>query len=665
MKLVIAEKPSVAKSIADVIGANTKKDGFFEGEEYIVSWCLGHLVELCEPDAYNDIYKSWRIEDLPILPGVFKTSVVTSTSNQYKILKDLITSDRISELICATDAGREGELIFRLVYNQIKSNKPFKRLWISSMEDIAIKEGFNNLKQGKDFDNLYKSAFARAKADWLVGMNLTRLYSVLYGQNFSVGRVQTPTLAMIVNRDRDINNFQKEKYYTLSIISDEFTLSTGRIDDLATADQLKNLIEDEIEITNVIQKENITSPDLPFDLTTLQRECNKYFGFSAKETLDYAQDLYEKKMITYPRTDSRYLTEDMIDSTINSILSEKDFDAERIKVVFNSKKVTDHHAIIPTASSLQKGLSELSENAAKTYKLILNKLYASFGYPLIENTTKIIAEYDGFEFTSSGTVIENEGFTKYLKEYRSKKSEDIILPNINVGDRIQIKDKELKEKYTQPPKHYTENTLLKSMEVAGSEAIEKGIEVERKGLGTPATRAGIIERLIGVGYVIREKKNLIASDKGKALIDIVSEAVKNPETTAYWENQLAKISTGNFKDDVFIDNICNEIKNVCQNTNVIEKYKKESQNMIGKCPICGNDVLIGKKAYFCANKECDFRIYKEICKAQIDVNLAKELLTNNISSKFLSMKSKAGKSFSAKLKLTDGKIEFEFKGVKK
>ena len=468
----------------------------------------------------------------------------------------------IDTVINACDAGREGESIFRLVYDQVNCKKKMKRLWISSMEDSAIKEGFDHLKDGKDYDNLFESAQARAIADWLVGMNISRLYSCLYKQNYSVGRVQTPTLAMIVKRDDEIANFKKEKYFTVELDLDGFSLSTGRIDDKTVAEQLLNLVGNTIEITDVIQKEKITKPELPFDLTTLQRECNKYFNYSAKQTLDYAQSLYEKKLITYPRTDSRYLTEDMITGTINNIIGKYDFDSGRIKTVFNSKKVTDHHAIIPTASSMNEDLASLPESELKVYKLVLNKLHASVGYPLIETTTKIVAEFDGFEFTSSGKVIIDEGFTKYLKEYVKKKNEDTVFPNVKIGDSIGIKDKEIKEKYTSPVKHFTEDLLLKAMELAGNDALDKNIEVERKGLGTPATRAGIIENLIFKGFVKRDKKNLIATQKGVSLVSIVADSFKSAKTTAQWEIQLTEIAKGKSSRKEFLEAIESEIKEI-------------------------------------------------------------------------------------------------------
>lgn len=560
--LVIAEKPSVAISIAKVIGATKKKDGYYEGNGYKVSWCVGHLIQMANPDAYDEKYANWNISDLPIIPKQYKFEVAKATKKQFNILKKLMNDKEIDTVINACDAGREGESIFRLVYNEAKCKKKMQRLWISSMEDSAIKEGFSNLKNGEDYDKLFESAQARAIADWLVGMNISRLYSCLYRQNYSVGRVQTPTLYMIVKRDEEISNFKKEKYYTVELSMNGFTLSTDKIGDEITAEQLINLIGDNIEITDVIQKEKVTKPDLPFDLTTLQRECNKYFGYSAKQTLDYAQSLYEKKLITYPRTDSRCLTEDMIVSTVNNILGKNDFDTERIKTVFNSKKVTDHHAIIPTVSSLSEDLSSIPDSETKVYRLISNKLHASVGYPLVENTTKIVAEFDGFEFTSSGRVIRDEGFSKYLKEYKSKKNEFIELSDVSIGDVLSIENKEIKEKFTQPPKHFTEDTLLKSMEIAGNEALKKGVEVERKGLGTPATRAGIIENLIYKGFVERDKKNLIATHKGISLVTIVSDTFKSAETTAKWEMELADIAKGKSSKEEFLEAIENEIKEV-------------------------------------------------------------------------------------------------------
>jgi len=567
--LVISEKPSVAISISKVLGATSKKDGYYEGNGYRVSWCVGHLVQMANPESYDEKYMKWNIEDLPIIPKEYKYEVAKATKKQFAILKKLMNDKDVEFVINACDAGREGEAIFRLVYNEAHCKKKMKRLWISSMEDNAIKEGFDNLKDGSFYDNLFESALSRAIADWLIGMNISRLYSCLYNQNYSIGRVQTPTLSMIVDRDDEIANFKKEKYYTVELSMNGFILSTDRIDDEIAAEQLINLVGDKIEITDVIQKEKITKPELPFDLTTLQRECNKYFKYSAKQTLDYAQSLYEKKLITYPRTDSRCLTEDMITGMINNILGKNDFDTQRIKVIFNSSKVTDHHAIIPTLSSLSEDLSSIPESEAKVYRLISNKFHASVGYPLIENTTKIVAESDVFEFTSTGKVMKEEGFTKYLKEYKSKKNEDTLLPDVNVGDVLEVKDKEIKEKYTKPPKHFTEDTLLKAMEIAGNDSLDKNVEVERKGLGTPATRAGIIENLIYKGFIERDKKNLIATHKGISLITIVADTFKSAETTAKWEMELSDIAQGKSSKEEFLNTIEHEIRNE------LTHYKKE------------------------------------------------------------------------------------------
>ena len=555
MQLVIAEKPSVAMSIAKVLGVKNRQNGYIEGNSYIISWCVGHLVGLVSPEFYDEKYKRWNIEDLPIFPKEFKHYVLPKVKKQFSILKTLMNRKDIDEIINACDAGREGELIFRLVYKQAKCKKDIKRLWISSMEDRAIKEGFENLKEGHDYDNLFASATARAKADWLVGMNLSRLYSLLYKQNYSVGRVQTPTLALMVKREGDIQSFKKEKYYTVELDLDDFSLTTERIDNPDIAEQLKNLVPETIKIDYVEEKEKITKPDLPFDLTTLQRECNRYFGYSAKQSLDYAQSLYEKKLITYPRTDSRYLTEDMITSLVNNILGKNDFDTDRIKVIFNTKKVTDHHAIIPTASASIEEIESLPETEKRVFKLIKNKLHASFSYPLKEKLTKIITEFDGFEFITKGKTVIDGGFTKYLEDYKPKDKKDNPLPIVNPGDEFSIKEKTIKEKYTQPPKPYTEESLLKAMEIAGKGEIDKGIEVERVGLGTPATRAGIIENLIYKKYIKREGKNLIPTHLGLAVISIVAKELKNAKLTSDWETSLYYISKGKSREEDFLQEI--------------------------------------------------------------------------------------------------------------
>ena len=546
MKLVITEKPSVAVSIAKVIGATERKNNYYEGAGYKVSWCVGHLISMANPEIYDKKYKFWNLNDLPIIPSKYKYEITNSTKEQFDTLKTLMSDKDISTIINACDAGREGESIFRLVYNQANCNKPIERLWISSMEDSAIKNGFNTLKPGRDYENLYSAAESRACADWLVGINMSRLYSIVHNQYYSVGRVQTPTLAMIAKREEEIKTFKKEKYFTIELTCPNIVLSTERIDDFKIANDLLNSIGKQIVISNVINKEKITNPDLPFDLTSLQRECNKYFSYSAKQTLDYAQSLYEKKFITYPRTDSRHLTADMKTNLINNMFLNIDYDPARIPIVFNSSKVTDHHAIIPTIMSLRGDLTKLPEHELKIYKLVLNKLLASLGHSLVEKTTKIISFNYGYDFSASGKVVVNPGFSKYLnylKEYTKQKPE-ILLPNLNVGDILDIQSKEIKEKFTTPPNHYTDDTLLKSMETAGVDAIDKNIAVERKGLGTPATRAGIIETLISKGFITRAKKVLLITEKGINLIKVVDKTFQDPITTSNWEMTLSNIATG-------------------------------------------------------------------------------------------------------------------------
>ena len=569
MKLVIAEKPSVGVALAKVIGANQRRDGYFEGNGYIVSWCVGHLVRMANPDKYDEKYAKWKIEDLPIFPEEYLYELNPKTKKQFALLKKLMQDKKVDTVINACDAGREGESIFRLVYQQAKCKKPIQRLWISSMEDQSIKEGFQNLKDGRDFENLFESAQTRSIADWLVGMNLSRLYSCLYKQNYSVGRVQTPTLNMIVQRDGEIDRFIKEKYYTVEIIGDGITLSTERIDDYEVADQLRNLIDEKIIITDVEKKEKVTRPDKPYDLTTLQREANKVFGYSAKKTLDITQKLYEKKLVTYPRTDSRYLTEDMKEMTkllLNRLERDFQFDEKSFSSIFDNSKVTDHYAIIPTMSVEMSKLESLSTEEKNVYELIKAKLLMACSKPLIESMTKVIYEYDGFTFTANGkTVIEN-GFREY--EVKKKESKEKILPNLSSGDEIVVLDVVIQEKFTKPPLHFNEDTLLKAMEKAGADFLDKDIEVERMGLGTPATRAGIIENLINKGYVERDKKNLLATHKGTSLVAIVADEFKSAETTSHWEMKLSDIASGKFSKDEFIG----EIQKTIQKT--IDLYEK-------------------------------------------------------------------------------------------
>lgn len=574
MKLVIAEKPSVALTLAKVIGANTKKDGYCEGNGYVVSWCVGHLIQMSNPDKIDEKWKTWSLKNMPIIPEEYKYEITKATKKQYTILKKLLDSDRVDTVVNACDAGREGELIFRLVYNQAKCKKKIQRLWISSMENKAIEDGFKNLKDGKDYENLYKSASARAIADWLVGMNLSRLYSCLYDQTYSVGRVQTPTLYLIAKRDSEISTFKKQKYYTVDIASDNLKLVSERIDDLSVANSLLENIKSEysnkdIELTSVENKETSIKPEKPYDLTTLQREANKYFGYSANDTLNTTQSLYEKKLVTYPRTDSRYLTNDMTE-TIKELLQglENDYvvNEDNFNSIFDSSKVTDHYAIIPTLTGIAKA-DGLSDKEYNVYNLIKNKLLASCSDNLIESNTNVSIIYQEHNFSAKGKSVIKQGFTKYLQEYIKNKG-DSRLPNLNQGDSIMLKSFELSEKYTKPQSHYNENTLLKAMETAGVDALDKNIEVERKGLGTPATRASIIESLIRKELIERDKKNLLITDKGNRLVAVVEDKFKSADTTSEWEMKLSKISSGDVDADDFIKEIERSI------TEVIDRYKK-------------------------------------------------------------------------------------------
>lgn len=561
MKLVIAEKPSVAMSIAKVLGANSRKDGYIEGNNYIVSWCVGHLIKMSNPESYDEKYRKWDIVDLPIFPDNYKYEISKYTKKQYGILKKLLTDEKVTQVINACDAAREGELIFRLVYNQAGCKKPIKRLWISSMEDKAIKEGFNSLKDGREYENLFRSALARGQADWLVGMNLSRYYSCLHNNNYSVGRVQIPTLAMVVDRDKSIRSFVKEKYFTVQIKAQDIDLETSRIDEKEKAKNLLLSIPELVEIKEIEKKRKITRPDRLFDLTTLQRECNKYFGYSAKQTLDYAQGLYEKKLITYPRTDSRFLTDDMVSSVKAYVDSfGNDFDEKNFKSIFNSKKVEDHHGIIPTSGSLKFDTRSLQASEEKVFELIKAKLLAARSGNLITENTKVICDVEGYEFTSRGTVVIDEGFTKYLTSY-TKKKEDKVLPRLNKGDSLRIEDKKINEKYTNPPKAYTEDTLLKDMELAGKDAKQEA-DIETKGLGTPATRAGTIENLIQKELVKRDERKLISTDKGEKLISLVADFLRNPNTTVDWEVKLHEISEGKADLKDFIGDVEKRIREV-------------------------------------------------------------------------------------------------------
>lgn len=561
VKLIIAEKPSVAISIANVLGANKRQDGYIEGKDSIVSWCVGHLIRMSNPESYDAKYKKWSIEELPIIPKNYKYEIVKYTSKQYKIIKKLMDDKRIKEIVNACDSGREGELIFGLVYDLAKCKKPVKRFWVSSMEDKALKEGFNNLRDGKEYEKLYESALARSQADWLVGMNLSRYYSCLHNKSYSVGRVQTPTLSLIVERDKSIKEFKKEKYYTVEINAAGISFESLRIDDKEEIKKLLLSIPEELIITEIENERKVKRPDNLFDLTKLQRECNKYFGYSAKQTLDYAQSLYEKKLITYPRTDSNYLTSDMAKGVKEYVDSfGDDFSESNFNRIFNSDKVSDHHGIIPTKDSISFDTSKLQRSEERVLELIKAKLLAARSGDYITETTKIVCQIGDYKFIATGGVVIDPGYTKYFTNY-VKKKEDKFLPKLNVNDKVLVENKKIKEKYTSPPKNYTEETLLKSMELAGSKE-NSDIEVERKGLGTPATRAGILENLIAKELIQRDGKKLITTQKGQELIAIVADFLKKPDTTAQWEASLYKISKGKVRSQDFISDIENTIKKI-------------------------------------------------------------------------------------------------------
>lgn len=643
MKLVIAEKPSVAMSIAQVLGCKERKDGYIEGNGYIISWCIGHLVGVANPESYNPLYSKWKYEDLPIVPETWKLQIFKNTKKQFNVIKKLMNKKEVDEIICATDSGREGELIFRLVYEKARCNKPFKRLWISSMEKSAITKGFNNLKNGNEFDNLYKSALARAKADWIVGINATRLFSVLYNQTLSVGRVQTPTLSMIVERQSDINNFKKEKFFNIDIQLEDFIATSNRISEESKAIEALNSVTGKQAImVDIKRNTKKIKPSLLFDLTSLQREVNRLFGFSAKQTLDYAQSLYEKKWITYPRTDSSYLTEEMKDGLIELIESlDENIDINNINFdrVINDKKVNDHHAIIITLESRKFKKEELPKGESTIYNLIESKLLQALSKDRVEEHTEVILKVDNIEFKSKGKVILEEGFkeieNKYLKKIKTSKKieKEIVLPELYKNQSFKILDSKKKEGFTQPPKHYTEDTLLSAMERAGNEDIDKELDVEKIGLGTPATRAGIIEKLISAGYIERKGKQLLPTDKAVSLVTIIPDELKSPKLTAEWEKNLTNISLGKEDDKKFIreielmmNNLVKMYSQISEDSKVKFKSNKES---LGKCPRCKSDVFEGKKNYYCSNRDCKFSLFKE---DRFFVNKRKKLTNDMVKS---------------------------------
>lgn len=585
MKLVLAEKPSVAQSIAKVLGAAKREDGYLEGNGYVVSWCVGHLVELAQPEVYDAKYSKWAYADLPIFPMDWQYEVSAGTKKQFGILKKLMAREDVASLVCATDAGREGELIFRLVYHKAGCRKPFERLWISSMEDVAIKEGFENLRSGTEYDALYEAALCRERADWIVGINATRLFSTLYGQTLNVGRVMTPTLAMAVMREAAISAFKPELFYTVQIGLDGFTAASERFKTKAAAEAVKQSCSVAI-VQKAECKEKTEKPPALYDLTSLQREANRVLGYTAQQTLDYTQNLYEKKLVTYPRTDSRFLTEDMAHSLTDLVkLAFHTFpveDVDNIPVhaeqVVNNKKVTDHHAIIPTRELQKCNLSELPKGELAILQLISNRLCVAVGDPHRYAETVIELDCGGTVFSTKGKTVVQDGWKALVQKNDSTKSDENVqtLPSVSVGDEMTVSGTEIKEGKTSPPKHFTEDTLLSAMETAGAD--EMPDEVERKGLGTPATRAGIIEKLVRIGFLERKgdkkTKHLIPTHKGTALVTVMPEQIQSPSMTADWEEKLLLIEKGEYASEDFMDEIKDVIAGLIQNYEVSLGYEE-------------------------------------------------------------------------------------------
>ena len=680
MKLVLAEKPSVAQSIAKVLGANKREDGYLEGNGYVVSWCVGHLVELAQPEAYDAKYSKWTYADLPIFPADWRYEVSTGTKKQFGILKKLMARDDVASLVCATDAGREGELIFRLVYHKAGCRKPFERLWISSMEDSAIREGFENLRSGTEYDALYEAALCRERADWIVGINATRLFSTLYGQTLNVGRVMTPTLAMAVMREAAIAAFKPEPFYTVQIGLDGFTAASERFKKKSDAEAVSKDCSI-AAVTKSERKEKSEKPPALYDLTSLQRDANRVLGYTAQQTLDYTQNLYEKKLVTYPRTDSRYLTDDMAHNLPDLVtMAFHTFPSPGVdnvpvhaEQVVDNKKVADHHAIIPTRELQKCNLNELPKGELAILQLISTRLFVAVGDPHRYTETVIELDCGGTAFSAKGKTVLHEGWKAYVKKSNSTKNDENeqVLPSVSVGDEIAVISTEIKEGKTSPPKHYTEDTLLQSMETAGAD--EMPDEVERKGLGTPATRAGIIEKLVRIGFLERKgdkkTKHLIPTHKGTALVTVMPEQIQSPSMTADWEEKLLLIEKGEYASEDFMDEIKDVIAGLIQNYEVIqdsEVLMSKESNAVGKCPVCGSSVEEKAKAFFCSNRSCKFALWKNnryfesIGKSMTSATAQKLLGSGKINLKGCKS-AKTGNTFDATVYMEvfeDGKTRF-------
>ena len=632
MKLVIAEKPSVAQSLATVIGATVRKDGYLEGNGWRVSWCVGHLAGLADADSYDPKYAKWRYDDLPILPEHWQMAVGKDKKRQFDVLKRLLNAPDVDEVVNACDAGREGELIFRSVYELAGCQKPMKRLWISSMEDSAIREGFANLRPGADYDGLYEAALCRAKADWLVGINATRLFSVLYHRTLNIGRVMSPTLALIVQREAEIDAFKPVPFYTVQLELPGLAVSGERMADKAAAERLRKACENGMAtVKQVERKEKSEKPPALYDLTTLQRDANRLLGFTAQQTLDYLQNLYDKKLCTYPRTDSRYLTSDMADGlpvlinlTANAMPFRKGIAITcNTAAVINDKKVTDHHAIIPTRNIRDADLSGLPAGERAVLELAASRLLCAVAEPHIYAETTVTVECAGAEFTAKGKTVKQPGWKALDAAYRTslknaepdKDDMDQTLPDLPDGQTLAVSAAAVKEGKTSPPRHFTEDTLLSAMETAGKDEMPE--DAERQGLGTPATRAGILEKLVSAGFLERKKSKkavqLLPSHDAVSLITVLPEQLQFPLLTAEWERRLGEIQRGELAPEDFMTGISAMLKELVGTYQVIkgtEYLFSPPREVVGKCPRCGGEVAETQKGFFCQDNSCKFAIWK-------------------------------------------------------
>ena len=679
--LIIAEKPSVAATIAAALGAKEKKDGYIAGNGCLVSWCVGHLVQLAEAAAYGEQYKKWSYDSLPILPQEWQYAVASDKGKQFKILKDLMHRADISEVVNACDAGREGELIFRFVYDVAGCKKPMRRLWISSMEESAIKAGFVSLKDGKEYDPLYSSALCRAKADWIIGINMTRLFSCLYGKTLNVGRVQTPTLKMLVDRDAAITTFKKEKYYHVRLSLSGVEAASAKIHAADEAGNLKAACEvAQAVCTSVTREKKTVAPPKLFDLTGLQREANRIYGYTAKQTLDLAQALYEKKLLTYPRTDSSYLTDDMggTAAQIAAMLAGKlpfmqgaDFTPE-ISHLLDSKKVSDHHAIIPTMELAKADLAALPESERNILTLAGARLLMACAEPHIFEAVTAVFSCAGQIFTAQGKTVLAAGWKGLERRFMAtlKKKADteddeenalsLDVPPFAEGQTFDNPQAAVTEHFTTPPKPHNEASLLSAMERAGNE--ETDPDAERRGLGTPATRAAIIEKLVKGGFVERKGKQLIPTKSGIELVCVLPEVLTSPQLTADWENNLTQIAKGNADPDSFmtgIETTTRELVNTYPFLSDKEKERfKEEKPVIGKCPRCGADIYEGRKNYYCANKDCAFTMWKndrffEERKVTFSPKIAAALLKDGKAKVKKLYSPKTGKTYDGTILLAD------------